>query len=252
MNSGLYTSLVAAAGYDVYSFEPQLACHHMLAATMALNPPSFARHIHAHLAAASNKNTQLRVSSTVCDVFTVRDSPGFTRRAATTPDQARTGVVPVVRLSEYLPGINATREGRVPADQRGRVAVAKIDTEGSESNILADLAPVLASGLVRHVVVEVVPNLWARRGVSQEDAVASLQAVAALASRTLLLVDQDMVRGVRPRAAAGEEVDGVAGPFHEITDLRAFLIDDRLAKKRGCNIWFSFLGENRAGITGGG
>ena len=239
MNGGLFTAMIARKGVHVYAFEPQQFCHAIVAAMVQWNGPEFGQHIHQYLAGGSDvAGGSFDVSIHTCETGFVS---GKRRRSAglfssLSSSSSSTRAVPIVRISAILPGLD---RGKALAELKGHVSVIKMDTEGAESRILPDLLPVLLAGVARHLVVEVAPHTWVGHGANVEHVLDTFVQLAAAAERTLLLIDHDMQLGVRPRPDL-DNIGRVPGPFLEITDMRAFLLKDRLPKERACNIWFTF------------
>jgi FkbM family methyltransferase len=262
MNGGVFTALIALSGYEVYAFEPQPYCHGLLAAALALNgggaPSSWTRRAHPFLAGVSDRPGHLAVSASSLGCNTGFQVPAKQEThswAQALQVHSGTVSVPLVRLSELRPGLRRRAGGTSDADDAAAaagmvgsaevVAAVKIDTEGAEPGVLSDLLPLLEAGLVRQLVVEVVPSMWQDRGADIQASVAIMERVVRAAKRTVLLEDVDMVTGVRPATTAeAAEISGpgeaVPGPFWFLTDVRSFLLDDRLPKRRGCNMWFVF------------
>ena len=261
MNSGLFTCLAASMGFEVHAFEPQPLCHNVVAATLALNPRLQGR-VHTHRVAGASPavaaaGRSITVGRTSCGPGNqVKEGGGHAqknkekKKKEDNDDADDDGPVsvPLVRISAMRAGL---------AGAKTATALVKVDTEGSETGILRDLADFMNSPseggdrgsvhfVVPELVVEIVPHFWSARGSSVDDGVSAVTALANMAQRVLVLHDWDTPTiGVKPFGSHGwlsspTSVDGVPGPFWEVTDLRAFLIDDRLEKRVGCNIWFSF------------
>ena len=254
MNSGLFTCLAASMGFEVHAFEPQPLCHNVVAATLALNPRLQGR-VHTHRVAGASPavaaaGRAITVGRTLCGPGNqVKEGGGHAQKnkekKKDDADDDGPVSVPLVRISALRAGL---------AGAKTATALVKVDTEGSETGILRDLADFMTMNspseggdrVVPELVVELVPHFWSARGSSVDEGVSAVTALANMAQRVLVLHDYNTPTiGVKPFGSHGwlsgpTSVDGVPGPFWEVTDLRAFLIDDRLEKRCGCNIWFSF------------
>lgn len=237
-NQGAFTALMAAMGAQVHTFEPQPRCHAVMEATAQENSEAFRKTITRYIMGLGSREGVLNIGTDVCDPgnqVPEAAAGGADMKSSNMNKETKTAStvqVPIRQLSRILPGLDRSRPF-----QPGTVAIIKMDTEGSEASILADILPLLEAGVAKQLVVEVVPFFWESRGADIQKGVATMERLAAISSRLVLLEDSDMQIGISP---AKEGIEGVPGPFYTVSDMRKFLLEDRLAKKRGCNMWFTF------------
>ena len=218
MNAGFFTLLAAARGATVHSFEPQPECVRVLRESL------------------EGANAHLRPRVTVANValghkgvlaVPAHDCHGFFSGGLSHTADADAALhnVPIVALRAFVPSLHP-------------VQLVKIDTEGAEVPVLQELLHLARTRLMGHLVVELLPNLWARRGASVPEVVAALEALQAAAARTLLLSDPKPF-GIVATPADDELPSGVDGPAFSGFNVTE-LVRDRMKQDAGCNVWFSF------------
>lgn len=137
-NDGFYALLAAAYGHRVAAFEPQPNCAALLFMSMAFN--SFRHTPKLFQNFASSSNTTIKMG----------------RHAACLPTR-RFDVSSADADFDEVTAINPAQVFRANGDE---ALLIHIDVEGAEINVLRDLAEIIASKRVRHVVFESVPSRW--------------------------------------------------------------------------------------------
>jgi len=218
MNSGYYSLLTASWNVKVLSIEPQPKCHEIIQRSLETNNSALAQFITTINVAAGKTGSSIKVGVNVCD-------PGFvsSKIAVSSSNNVERNVITLSAsslLSKTVP-----------------VKIVKIDTEGAELNILVDLIQYIRNGgSIMNLIVEVAPHVWHVHHKSKEDGVHILSTLQSLAKETILLFDEkrfgfDKTIHVLP--------DGIKGEAFKDFSM-AMLIDDRLRKRAGCNLLFTF------------
>ncbi|KAG2422760.1 hypothetical protein HXX76_015780 [Chlamydomonas incerta] len=218
MNSGYFTLLSAALGAHVYAFDLQVYCIKVVTELLR------------------NKNPHLLSR---IDIFNVGLGTPAVVKVPNNTCEGTFGTGGVASASSLLTAGEVVASIVNPANLlptwRDEVTLVKIDTEGAEADILANLLPIVEAGSVKNIVVELIPAHWPSRGSSLEAGIKTMERLEALASRVVLLYDP--VGFDFPKSPM--KIAGFDGDLYTKFSVSA-LVRDRHDKKAGCNVWFTF------------
>jgi FkbM family methyltransferase len=213
MNSGYLTLLAASYGARVTGFDPQRDCLELVKKNLGQEP-----------------NARLRPLVTLLNVGigsigSIIAKPG--QCSGTFQGEKGGGVsVPIVPLQAVW-------------TSEETVTLVKIDTEGSEVQVLEQLVPAIKKGQIQHLVAEIVPSWWKNRGASLEQGKAVLKVIHELSMKTYLLDDPTPFRFEKKQTS---DLSYTTGSVMVDFDIEA-LVEDRLATAAGCNLYFQFINQ---------
>lgn len=169
-NDGAWSLVAAAAGCSVLAVEPQPRCTKALRASIRANRGMRARlSVHQHL--LSTESTTANISTLTC--FGGAQFPGgratalayarkcFDELTAASQKEAVTSI--------SLDALVRSSHGAGPLSP---LELWHVDTEGAELPVLRSAAGLFAAGLVRRVVMEVVPKRWSEFGLTPQEGLA--------------------------------------------------------------------------------
>jgi len=156
-NAGIYGLFTASLGCTTYFFDIQRMCHVWLRGAIVMN-----NFKHAHLIPKGASNTsgeiQLEMSNSCHGGYRISKSNALSQKEMYSSNSKQN--VSLVRLDEVfaewmeipIRGSNVLRV----------IQLVKIDTEGHEPLVVSGMQRLLASGLIKNVVVELTPSEWSK------------------------------------------------------------------------------------------
>lgn len=163
-NAGYFTQLLASTGLTVHAYEPSADCCAIIANTADFNSFPRPTRVHVHQQGVSS-HTYAFAAPITCD-------PGF---------------IP----SEKATGSQTVQAGPINVfnDPRTECVVAKMDTEGSEMDILESLRSVWTATRIHAFVIELAPHVWSSRHSSPEHGIDLLRTMIRTGYRLYPLTD---------------------------------------------------------------
>lgn len=213
-NIGWFTVLGAANGMQVFAVEPQPGCLPFINAGVCAS--GLADRVVLRHAACSSKEGSVKIPLKGCSgLVTWSEDPSSVKDAS----------VQTVSLNSFA------EEAQIPA----RVAIMKIDTEGSEIDILQSGFPSFwEKHVVDNIIAEVMPRAWSKKVLSLKQGAKLLSDLVAKGYDPLLLTDETPFPATVAERLS-KQVDGQ--PVFRITDIEG-LIQNRFDNNCACNIWF--------------
>lgn len=217
-NSGYYSLLAASHNASVYAFELQSTCVAGIKDRLTANPHLQSNVMVYNLGLGDSDIISLPSDSEVCDGGF--GTQGLTSKAGQHTRRESTAVIvpPTAVVQDWW-----------------TIDLVKMDTEGGEVGVLKHMIPMIASGRIKNVIVEILPPAWQRRRHSFEAGARLFDRLVAASKRAVLLHDPTPFP---PDAVApGEQVAGM--PTFAIRDMK-LLLENRKETNPGCNVWFQF------------
>lgn len=228
MNAGYYTLLSASWQVDVLSIEPQPKCHEIIQKSLVTVNHHLAKYITTMNCAAGRSGRRILISPDNCD-------PGFVSQSHSSQsvDTQQRNQEDRLQSIAMLPVSTLLSKSAV-------INIVKIDTEGAELNILQDLIHFYRSGgYFAFLVVEVAPHVWHFHSKTKENGIEILQELKAMASKTVLLMDDKDFKFPHASTTYLRDLFQVDGDTFVDFEM-AHLVEDRLRQRGGCNIFFQF------------
>ena len=217
-NSGYYSLLAASHNASVYAFELQRTCVAGIKDRLTANPHLQSNVMVFNVGLGDADIIALSNDSDMCD-------GGFGTQGLTSKsgERGRRDSVAVI-----VPPTSVVQEWWT-------IDLVKMDTEGGEVGVLKHMIPLIKSGRVKNVIVEILPPAWHARRHSFEESAGLFAHMLALSKHAVLLHDPTEF----PSAAVtpGPQVAGM--PTWTVRDMKR-LLQDRVDKSAGCNVWFQF------------
>ena len=178
-NAGYFTQVLAVMGIPVHSYDPSPDCCALVAAGAAVNGFT---NVHIHHRGVSSRRYAFDAPS-VCDAgFQFKDM-GKNERVGTS---VRAEPVSVFESEDVV------------------CLFAKMDTEGSEIDILHSLSDVWQQRRIRALVIELAPHVWASKGYSADNGISVLEAMIKSGYRMYLLTEDPVVIDVSDLVVAAD------------------------------------------------
>jgi len=216
-NAGFFTYLSASFGFHVELVEPQKRCHEIIENNLQVN--GWTNQVKLNLNGIGQSFFQFSLNPSEC-------STGFSVKKET--ENNAPGLISTITLDDIM---------KRNLEAGFKVPLVKCDTEGSEVGAILGGKRSFENGDIENFLVEVVPSFWEGKGITFDDGVKSMEFLIDVGYQAILLEDVDLHVMNRYKISPG--VLPKYGEYYNIPkDAMRTLLNDRLSKQRGMNIWF--------------
>jgi FkbM family methyltransferase len=216
-NSGWFSMQAASKGLKVHAFDVQPGCVRWVETEILLN--GFHDLVKVYNKGVATKDMVIDMEMNSCN-------GGYTFDASKTANlNDKTKVlVKTMPLDPFIDTLG------------GKQIVVKMDTEGSEVDILKSMMGALRRKAIMSLVVEVVPNIWHMKGVKAEEGIKVFNEIIEIGYTILVLYDPNAYpTDCAVKTQTPEGVDQTLDVWRLVSVER--FMRQRLENNQGTNIW---------------
>jgi FkbM family methyltransferase len=217
-NTGWFSMHAAARGFDVYAFDVQPGCVRWIKSEVLIN--GFHEKITVFNNGVSSKmGYKIDIDSSTCN-------GGFSFDSQKNEEKS-TGKNVLIDTFQLDPLI----------DEIDKEVIMKIDTEGSEVDILKTMMRSIKSQKIKSLVIEIIPTLWPLKGNDFEEGVKVFQEILDNGYEVYVLFDPNPYKEQAAKKVATPSYIHPELDLWDMVSVRNFMKDRNDIKGGGTNIW---------------